>query len=75
MAGSILPEDWTRGTPIGGQWDWDNGAFGVVAGVSVFQPDRTPEEMSDIDRLIDDGNLSTGVFRQRTDGYIFIIQQ
>jgi general secretion pathway protein G len=70
MASSILPDDWTRATPIGGQWDWDNGEYGVIAGVSVVLPNRTADEMLDID-----GNLSTGVFRSRTDGYIFIIQQ
>ena len=75
MAKIILPEDWTRPTPIGGQWDWDNGQYGFVAGLSVSQPNRTPEEMVEIDRVIDDGNLSTGAFRQTTDGYIFIIQQ
>ena len=75
MTGSILQEDWTRPTPIGGQWDWDNGQFSIQAGVSVVQPNRTPEEMLDIDRVIDDGNLSTGVFRSRSNGYIFIIQQ
>jgi hypothetical protein len=43
--------------------------------VSVYQPDRTTAEMADIDKIIDDGNLSTGVFRQRSNGYIFILQQ
>jgi prepilin-type N-terminal cleavage/methylation domain-containing protein len=75
MTGNILAEEWTRPTPIGGQWDWDNGQFGVIAGVSVVLPNRTPAEMLDIDRVIDDGDLATGVFRSRTDGYIYIIQQ
>ena len=75
MAGVILAEEWTRPTPIGGQWDWDFGQFGFTAGLSVYQPDRTPAEMADIDKLIDDGDLNTGVFRQRANGYIFVIQQ
>ena len=75
MAKSITVEDWTRRTPIGGQWDWDLGLHGVTAGLSVHQPDRTPEEMVEIDRIIDDGDLATGVFRSRPSGYIFIIQQ
>jgi prepilin-type N-terminal cleavage/methylation domain-containing protein len=75
IAPAIHPDEWTRPTPIGGQWDWDFGQFGLTAGVSVYQPDRTPAEMADIDKIIDDGNLSTGVFRQRANGYIFILQQ
>ncbi len=65
---------WDEPTPIGGYWDWDNGQFGFRAGISVFQPDRTPAEMREIDRRIDDGNLSTGAFRQRNSGYIWILE-
>ena len=75
MVKSITQEEWTRRTPIGGQWDWDLGQNGVTAGVSVHQPDRTPAEMVEVDKLIDDGDLTTGVFRTRTNGYVFIIQQ
>jgi prepilin-type N-terminal cleavage/methylation domain-containing protein len=66
--------NWSAKTPIGGKWDWDLGGFGVTAGVSVYQPDRTDAEMTDIDARIDDGNLQTGIFRKRLDGYIYIIQ-
>lgn len=66
--------DWAGTTPIGGTWDWDYGVFGVTAGVSAKSPDRTAAEMSEIDAMIDDGNLSTGGYRQRTGGYIMIIK-
>jgi type II secretory pathway pseudopilin PulG len=66
---------WTEPTPIGGQWDWDYQAYGFKAGVSVFQPVRTPSQMRDIDRKIDDGDLSTGSFRTRAGGgYVYIIE-
>ncbi len=65
--------DWTEATPIGGSWDWDYGQFGVTAGVSAFQPDRTAEEMAEIDAAVDDGDLTTGSFRARADGYIMVI--
>lgn len=74
--GEYIPRfDWDQPTPIGGQWDWDNGTFGVRAGVSVYLPNRTAVEMREIDKQIDDGDLATGVFQQRTDGYIYIIEQ
>lgn len=65
---------WATQTPIGGQWDWDYNQHGVVAGVSVFEPNRTPDEMRKIDEAIDDGNLATGLFRARVSGYIYVIE-
>ena len=56
--------DFTAPTPIGGNWDWDTRQFGVVAGVSVMNPDADDTQMSDIDTAIDDGDLTTGGFRK-----------
>ena len=66
---------WVDKTPIGGQWDWDNGQFGSKAGVSVYMPPVTDEEMREVDALIDDGNLSTGSFQKRTGGFIYIMEK
>jgi type II secretory pathway pseudopilin PulG len=72
----FLPRfDWAAPTPIGGRWDWDYGVFGFKAGVSVYRPDRTDAEMTEIDRKLDDGNLNGGIFRRRTDGYISIVEK
>lgn len=65
---------WEEDTTIGGQWDWDNGQFGFKAGVSVYQPTYTDEQMEEIDKIIDDGDLSTGGFRKRSQGFIRILQ-
>jgi prepilin-type N-terminal cleavage/methylation domain-containing protein len=32
------------------------------------------DSIEQIDKLIDDGNLGTGIFRSRSNGYIYIIQ-
>lgn len=66
---------WTDTTAIGGQWDWDFGQFGYRAGVSVYHPTADQSLMTQIDGKIDDGDLRTGRFRQRQDGYIYIIEQ
>lgn len=71
----LLDDNWVKPTPIGGRWDWDHQQFGIVAGISVHLPDRTDAQMQVIDKSIDDGNLDTGSFRRRTNGYIFILQQ
>ena len=66
--------DWTGKTSIGGQWDWDYKQFGCTAGVSVFQLTAENAQLVDIDKTIDDGNLSTGSFRSRGSGYISVIE-
>lgn len=66
---------WTQTTVIGGKWDWDKGQFGYAAGVSVYEPDRDAAGMLKIDKIFDDGNLSSGSFRQRANGYIYIIEE
>ncbi len=65
---------WTAPTSLGGQWDWDYQQFGTVAGVSVYRPAAYSTQMEAIDSTIDDGNLSTGSFRSRSQGYISIIE-
>lgn len=74
---SYLPKrmNWTLETPIGGQWDWDHLQFGVTAGVSVYLPLASVEQMQRVDRQIDDGDLATGMFRTRTSGYISVIEE
>lgn len=55
--------DWTRPTPIGGNWDWDANVFGFASGVSVVGTAASPEQMIEIDQKIDDGDLATGRFQ------------
>jgi prepilin-type N-terminal cleavage/methylation domain-containing protein len=74
MADYLKRVEWTNITTIGGQWDWDYEQFGCKAGVSVYMPATDVTEMRQIDRAIDDGDLSTGYFRTRSSGYISIIE-
>jgi prepilin-type N-terminal cleavage/methylation domain-containing protein len=74
MADYLRRVHWYEPTAIGGQWDWDNGQFGVKAGVSVYQPTASQAQLQRLDAAIDDGNLSTGSFRARDSGYISIIE-
>ena len=65
---------WTENTSIGGQWDWDYGVFSVTAGVSVYMPDRTESEMAPIDEKMDNGDTRSGLFRYRSQGYIYVLE-
>lgn len=59
---------WGSRTPIGGNWDYEYNSSGIGAGIGVhFQnADEFPGEayMQQIDRLFDDGDLTTGGFRE-----------
>jgi prepilin-type N-terminal cleavage/methylation domain-containing protein len=69
-----LPSSFTRATPAGGFYDWDYQQFGVTAGVSVFSPTAGIDVMQRVDRILDDGNLTSGRFRERSSGYILVIE-
>jgi len=68
---------WTESTPIGGLWDWDYLTFGNKIGVSVRYTDGGDHDalLQEIDKRIDDGDLSAGKLQKRTSGYIWIIEQ
>jgi type IV pilus assembly protein PilA len=67
--------DWTKPTPIGGDWDWDYNQFGFTAGVSVIGSTASAAQMLEIDSKIDNGDLSTGQFQDKGNGrYTFIVE-
>ena len=68
--------NWTGPTPIGGQWDWDFNVFGVKAAISVVNPTAPASQLLDIDKRIDDGDLTTGAFQDMSGGrYSDIIEE
>ena len=66
---------WMEETPIGGHWDWDYKQFGVTAAISVHNPNWDEDEMKKFDSLFDDGSLSSGQFRKRSGGYMYVIEE
>jgi len=73
--------EWEKTTSIGGVWDWDRAPnrddklHGCYAGLSVWRPSRTSVQMQEVDNRFDDGNLATGSFRARDEGYIYILEK
>ena len=61
-------------TPLGGVWDWDYQQGGITAMISVWQPSASDEQLLDIDRTIDDGNLGTGIFRKANNKASYIME-
>jgi type II secretory pathway pseudopilin PulG len=80
--GSLLPRrfHWDRITDIGGHWDWDRAPTrgskidGYYAAVGVHLPRRTSVQMRRIDAAFDDGDLDTGIFRSKADGYVHVVE-
>jgi len=66
---------WTKETPIGGSWNWDNNVHGYKAGVAVSLPTADIPQLTEIDAAIDDGDLSKGRFRIRPNGYVFVLEE
>jgi len=67
---------WTASNSIGGTWDWDfNQGYARAAVATDLPMDADQLQMADIDTKIDNGILSTGVFRERSSRrYVFIIE-
>ena len=67
--------DFTKPTPVGGNWDWDYKQFGFTAGVSIIGSGVGDSRMKEIDSTFDDGDLNTGGFQSTAaDRYTAIIE-
>jgi len=85
MADRLGATGWLRPTPIGGQYNWDcdqmHGGIRYKAVISISETASSPlplnqEILTEIDRLMDDGNLSTGQVRTGVNNdLIYILQQ
>lgn len=75
---AYIPESrWVGGTPIGGVWDAEGAEYaGVASAIGVhFNAGnaQSNDYMTRIDEIIDDGDLSTGMFRRfAADRFYFI---
>ena len=85
METSLKIDAWTRTTPMGGKYNWENNQlhFGMRyrAAIAITATADAPlpldvNQLLDIDRTIDDGNLLNGNFRLGN-GFcpLFVIQQ
>jgi prepilin-type N-terminal cleavage/methylation domain-containing protein len=76
----VDPGTWSRETPIGGSWDTERDDNGVGSALGVHfngpGPERDDAFMTEVDRLCDDGDLSTGQFRKLADHrYYFVVAE
>lgn len=79
LDGIIESTDFEGGTPIGGVWDTELNDSGVTAAVGVHfdgtGDSRDAAFMLEIDGMMDDGDLSTGIFQQLgADRYYIVLE-
>ena len=66
---------WYEPASNGGYWDWEVNRFGVTAAVALSEGGGlNPAVYIAVDNLIDDGDLSTVVFRQNGNRYFYILE-
>lgn len=85
MAGRLGATSWLRITPLGGKYNWENdqmhGGIRYRAAISISETSDSPltvdpDSLLEIDRVLDDGNLSTGLFRTGVSyDALYILQQ
>ncbi|NDV61272.1 type II secretion system protein [Puniceicoccales bacterium CK1056] len=59
---------------VGGKWDWEKEILGVTAGISLVGSDGTEAVFQKVDEILDDGNLTTGLFFGNNDRYTYALQ-
>ena len=76
MANYINPDDWGQTTPLGGTYNWEGADTYPYVGISIFEVTAPQEDLELLDRMIDDGDLTQGQFRQTPNGrYTYIIEE
>jgi len=79
LAASVTPGEWVGGTPVGGVWDTELNDSGVSAAVGVHfngvGETRDDAYMAEVDAIIDDGDVTNGVFQRLAAGrYYWILE-
>jgi hypothetical protein len=73
-SGDIKVASWTtQKNSVGGRWNWDQNNFGAVAAISTTNVTASDAFMLKVDRLIDDGDLETGMFQKNSGRFVYML--
>lgn len=76
LEGYFSQRKFELGSSLGGKWDFEQYDLGdFTSAVGVHEPVENDEVFAMVDKRIDDGNLSTGLFQKvGPDRYYYIIE-
>ena len=67
---------WSRITALGGHYEWEGPNNHPYAGIALLGTTASIEQLTELDKKIDDGDLVTGQFRLTpSERYTFIIEE
>lgn len=75
LTNQISSAAWTSVNSLGGRWNWDAYRLGIKAGIATTGVTASTEQMTAIDQMIDDGDLTTGRFRAFSGRYILVLDE
>lgn len=70
-----LSSAWTQPLPCGGQWEWDYEPSTPLVAITLYNPSAPLVQMLALDRLIDDGNPTSGRFRRNGTEWNFLLEE
>lgn len=75
-SGVTMPDYWSKTTILGGNFNWEGPDQYAYAGIAILGATASDNDMTQFDRVIDDGDLSTGKFRLESNGrHVFILDE
>ena len=76
MAQYINPSLWAKPNLLGGSYNWEGPDFYPYAGIAISGATAPQKDLRLLDRMLDDGDLTQGKFRQTPNGrYTYIIDE
>jgi type IV pilus assembly protein PilA len=74
MSGDFNEANWRTRNSVGGRWNWDRNINGISAGISTTNVTVSDAQMAAVDAVIDDGNLTTGLFQKISGRFTYILE-
>jgi len=72
----IPDEVWYKDTMLGGNFNWEGPDNYPYAGISIFGATAPEEDIRIFDKIVDNGDLTSGIFRETPNGrYTYIIEE
>lgn len=73
---AIDNDTWLAETALGGNWNYEGPDQYPYTGIAILGATEPVRKIQMLDRILDDGNLTTGKFRQTDNGrYTYIIDE